>query len=958
MSRAADGRAAGTARAARAIVALRSVVGSGGLIVRRRARRDAWLVLAVAALIATSTLLAVAGPRLVLGTVDSGAREAVRAAGPRADIVLTSAVGDGATLSTASVRVARTDLFLELGQDLHARLPQALQDVYAGTTTTILGPPTNLVTRDDVPDRSTDADGDVDIQIGLLPQDGDPGLTIIDGAMPAARTPAQAGAPVEVVVSRAGAQAAALEIGMVLTVDTQAAWIPRTDDGPAVPSVDLLVVGLVGPADTPGGAAVAGADPMPEVLAPVFTPERSNRAAFTRLTVLAAPDGITAASGSLGSAFAGTVRVHVDPTSFTNQVATQVTDAVGSLASSTAELTGGSGASLTVVTRLDEVLQAYPSQARAALAQMSVMIAGVIGVGGVVIVLLSRLLVGRRAATISLERARGSSVVAVGVRLLAESVLVTAGGTALGIVGAGLAVPGEVRDAWPVVVVAAVAVVAAPLQGMWHARGAWTGRREPANRQDRAALRRRRRARRLVAEAAAVLLAAAALLSLRGRGLLQTTTDGVDPFLAAAPLLLAIAVTVVVLRVQPWPVRAAGALGRRSPGVLGLLGAVRAERAVAALPLLALTLGVALAVGGGLLVGTVRDGQVEASWERIGADVRVDAPTSAEVVGDLARQPGVTGVTSADVSRSVTLKLGTSTEIVTVLAIDRSYLEVAEALPTAPAQQVDASGAVVPDGLTALATDVPATDPLPVVVDAALAERLVTDQLAMYYGPNYVELVVVGTTDRTPRGYLDGPFVYIDLSNLDPHTDEAPVADTVLVVGPGADEAAASVGLPTQDVLSRAQWLEARRDLALLSGVEQMMVGAVAAVALLAAVALVATVLGGARERGRALSMLRTLEMNRRLGWWLALAELAPVVVAAVLGGTVAGVTIVVLLAPALGLDVLAGGLGIPDPSISPTVVVALAAGALVLLVLAAGVEVLTHRRDRLSEVLRVGETP
>jgi putative ABC transport system permease protein len=180
--------------------------------------------------------------------------------------------------------------------------------------------------------------------------------------------------------------------------------------------------------------------------------------------------------------------------------------------------------------------------------------------------------------------------------------------------------------------------------------------------------------------------------------------------------------------------------------------------------------------------------------------------------------------------------------------------------------------------------------------------------------------------------------------------------DSILVMGAGTDAAVAA--LPDEDeVLTRSTWLAERRDLALIAGVESAMLFAVVAVGLLSIVALVATVVAGARARGRALSLLRTLGMSPRLGWWLALAELAPLVLAAVIGGIVAGITVVLALAPSIGLDVLAGGTQVPDASFSPTVFIGLAGAALLLLLLGTLADVLVHRRDKLSEVLRVGET-
>ena len=949
------GRESSGARPAGAV--LRSLTASGALVVRRRARRDLALLLALGALVATSTLLSVAGPRLVLATIDAGARDTVSRTGSQGDVALRTVVGDGATLSSSEVRVARTENFVELAATVTGRLPETLRGAVAGTTATAVSPGLTVTAEDGEPASTLDEDGEVRLQVGLLTDDVAAVVELVDGALPEPRTPARASAPVDVVVAEQGADAASLSVGSTLTV---ALVDPAT--GGRTP-LDVVVVGVVRVPDAgtedPAGAT-GGAEPgdletvraaMPELAAPTFTAALSDRPAVTRLTVLTPADGFTAASGRLGRGFDGTVAVRVDPDAVTTTSAAQIATEIAGLRSNPAALSEGVNAPVSVATALDEVLAAYPAQARAALAQMSVMIAGVIGVGAVVVVLLSRLLVLRRGGAVALERARGASVAGVGLRLALEALVVTALGVALGVGLAQVLVPGDRLDPGPALAVALVALLASPLQGMWLARAAWTGRREPANRQDRAQAVKRRRARRVVVEAGAVALAGAALLSLRGRGLLQTQTQSIDPFLAVAPLLLAIAVTVLLLRAYPWPVRAAGALGRRGRGVLGLLGAVRAERAVAALPLLALTLGVALAVGGGLLVGTVRSGQVEASWQRVGADVRFESETAADDAAALAEHPGVTAVGVAEVAGSVSLKLGPASEIVTVLAVDEGWVDLVGDLPGGPAAG-DPAG-----DLAVLAAPDDAGAPLPVVLGPSLDGRAPDEGLAMFFGPSLVELDAVGGTEHAPGGWLEGPFAYVGLDAVAGRLDVPVEGDTVLVVGPDADQAVADLGVPPGDVVSRAQWLDARRDLALLAGVEQLMVLAVLAVLALAVVALVATVLSGARERGRALSMLRTLGMHPRLGWWLALAELAPVVLAAVVGGVAAGVAIVVLLAPALGLDVLSGGLGQPAPSISPTVLAGLAGGAVLLLVLAVLAEVLAHRRDRLSEVLRVGET-
>ena len=78
---------------------------------------------------------------------------------------------------------------------------------------------------------------------------------------------------------------------------------------------------------------------------------------------------------------------------------------------------------------------------------------------------------------------------------------------------------------------------------------------------------------------------------------------------------------------------------------------------------------------------------------------------------------------------------------------------------------------------------------------------------------------------------------------------------------------------------------------------------------------------------------------------------------AALAGGLGAGVLIAHLLFRAMGLDALTGGVGAPAVSVAGASVGLIVLGAAVLVLVSILVEVLMHRRDRLNEVLRVGET-
>lgn len=911
------------------------------LVARRRARKDVAQLATTAALVAVTTLLSVVAPGLMLDTLDEGAREAVARAGTSADVIAQATVGQ----PVAGVRLTSTDGAIALADAMPALLPPTLSRVVDSTTLSVAS---GEVTARQVDGAPWGGGGDLVAQIAMLTPQNTEGVELIEGRLPGKRA-LESRAPIEVLVSEATATSAGLELGTHIDFA-----LPENADNPEDPELPFGMDGLPDPVtvlevvgiavESDAGDASLWED-SPRVWEPQEKAAAPGARAQLRITLLASPDGMASAELFLDYPVIATVRNSIDAERLTFETSTQLQEEVRALTAAGQSLAGESLAEVSVQSGLDKALKTYPSEARAALAQMSLMMAGVLGIAAVSLILLSRLLVAQRAAAIALERARGASVVSIGLRSIIESVVVTAAGAIVGLLIALIVMPGGLRDLLPITVVVLVAILAGPLQSMALARGLWTGRRDPANRRDRQLLATKRRWQRVVVEAAVIALAVASLVAIRSRGLLQNRTAGIDPLLVAAPLLLAIAVTIIVIRIYPFPVRAVGMLAQRTRGVLGLLGSVRARSAVAALPLLALALGAALSVTGGMLIETVRDGQDEAAWQRVGAEARIDAELDADQLTALRSAPGVDTVSATRSRGGVSLDLGTTTSTVTIIGIDGDYADIVDALPGQPSAEALRDLSPTTAGV------------LPIVVDTATAANLLRDEIAMYYGPAYITLEVVGSTDVAPNGYIDGPFAYVDRDALVAQLPEPQAANRYLVMGDGAAAAVDALDLPDADALTWDEWIADRRGLSLVGGVERAMVFAVAAVALLSIVALVATVIGGARARGRALSMLRTLGMPPRLGWWLALAELGPLIAAAILGGIVSGLVVILALTPAIGLDILAGGTTIPTTSIAPGVFIALAAAGIVLLILGALADVLVHRRDKLSEVLRVGET-
>jgi putative ABC transport system permease protein len=905
------------------------------MIALRRARRDAGVLLVWIALVAFAVLLAIAGPRLQKDTVDSSARQAVATAGSATDVLVGAHVGDARDSFLTPVKASD---ILALAQAIPGRLPAALRTVYAGSALAVVSPSTRMTSLDGVATSSRP----VDVQLDLLTPQNEKTLAYAAGVAPASSGPSS---DVDVVVSATAAEAAGLTVGSVAQVST----IPVASADSGSHQLNLRVVGIVNDTSGASGDASPWRD-MSTVWKPVVPDDRDATAPI-QIAVLASAAGVESASARYSDSFSATLRIRLRPAAFTDALERQVGASIVALAAHSHGLNGDVHGQLSVSSEYGPALADYPATAGAATAQISIVAAGVLGAAAALILLVSNLLVARRAADTALERARGASLGSIGGRALAESAVFGVIGAAMGaLVALGLrALP--IVQPWLVLAVGVVALLAVPMQTVVAARSTWAGRRVPANRADRVEAQRRVRARRIAVELTLIALAVAAFTALLRRGLLETGSNGVDPLLASAPLFIAVVVTIVVLRIYRWPLLLAAAAGRRSMGALGLLAAVRAQRSIAVLPLLALTISVALAVGAGLLGSTVTTGQEAASWQRVGADVRVDAPVSTAQAARVAKAPGVTGESTYFDRDGIQLRLGTGTGFATLVAVEPGFGPFIERAPGSGVDLADVGS------LDRLSKATPASSPLPIVLDAGLASEVSGSDIGMYYGHTFVPVRVVGTISDAQAGYLAAPFLYVDRDALAQRLGHPVAAGAILIDGPGALAAARALAAPTSAVHTRAAWLTTRQARAEVGGVAGAISLAMISAAILAALALIVTVLGGARERGRSLSLVRTLGLRASAGTWLALAELAPVVLAALVGGVVAGIGMVLLLEPAMGLRALTGGLGNPPPTVSAPILVALVSGAILLLLGAVVIEFAIRRRDRLSEVLRVGET-
>src|SRR5690606_3405557 len=127
----------------------------------------------------------------------------------------------------------------------------------------------------------------------------------------------------------------------------------------------------------------------PEALAPHTRAARAESPAYARGTVMADAATAAALADALDQAARGTIRIAVEHAELDAATAAAVVDELVTIRSEPTTL----APALRFVTfsaEFTELLAGYPTKARAALAQMSVVAAGVVGVAAVVIGLFAR----------------------------------------------------------------------------------------------------------------------------------------------------------------------------------------------------------------------------------------------------------------------------------------------------------------------------------------------------------------------------------------------------------------------------------------------------------------------------------------------------------------------------------------------------------------------------------------
>jgi putative ABC transport system permease protein len=553
----------------------------------------------------------------------------------------------------------------------------------------------------------------------------------------------------------------------------------------------------------------------------------------------------------------------------------------------------------------------------------------------VVVLLAGWLLAERRRQELAVLRARGASR-----RQLAQTVLA---GTAVG------AVPGAVAGA-------VVAVALTPSSGVvlsWWLAGLVvfaalagpvaitlrTHRGYAAPERPDTPPARLLAVRRLILEAALVVVAAGALVVLRYKGSGATG----DFYASAAPVLLAVGVAVVLVRVYPLLVRGTLRLRGQRASAATFIGLARAARspASAALPAFALILALALVSFGGMVRGAVQRGEVAASWQQAGADAVITEPgtVSAALRRAVAGVPGVQHVAAADV--------GTA---------------------SAPGGRLFYVLAVDPDQYARLLAGSPLPRPPPAFTAPArpgVVPALVAPGLAAQFGHGPVDVLIGG---RTIQARVVGQAA--SMSALSDLSDDylmlprqalggaAPPPTTLLVRGPDLNPVALAAVVARYGqgatVVLRARLAAALQRAPLQHGAYlALALGAVAA-ACCGLLVLLLSLLLSASARRLALARMSTMGLSAGQGRLLGLMELLPQLLAVLAGGLGSAAALVPLTGPALNLGSF-GAAGSVAVRLEPEWLVVAGAGLVLLALLTLSGQTMLGDRTAAGS-LRMGE--
>ncbi len=644
----------------------------------------------------------------------------------------------------------------------------------------------------------------------------------------------------------------------------------------------------------------------------------------------------------------------LDPSKVTADQAQSLYNALNRATTTLPALTGTltpSADTLTVTSPLISNLSLFLSTQAAIETVLLLLFVSLIVVGAAVILLAARMIVARRDVELTMLRARGGSLRQVAALLARAAVLATGPAAVL---GAALAIAlfsggaGSSSSGWPLAGIAVLAALAGPpLVAVWRYRRPVPAS-NPARITSAEAGRPARAWRRPVAEVTAIAASVAGLVVLRNQGV--PAGGGVDLYLTLTPVLVAIPVVVVMLRLYPLAVHALLAASARGAGATGFVALSRAARSslTGVLPAFALVLALSLATFAGMVSNGITRGEIAASWHTTGADVLIgpgaySPPVSSAAVQAIAAVRGVRHATPVWSTNWVT-PFG---QPITVVAVDpASYAAVVAGTPypAFPAAKIGTA----PGGPLGAMVPVLASPSAAAILGSGATQ--LTTLTAM--GP--LKVRVAGTLSSTPAQPGGGAFVVMPLQTL-PGPAGQPLPTMVLVTGSAIDHAQLSAVaekvIPDSILTFRTAVLAS-----LASSPLQHGAGLIIALTIVTAAAfgLFIVILGlalGSAERE--LTLARLTVMGHEQAGRLILAEAMPAVLAAVVAGAVCAVALPHVVGSSIDLSAFTGT-SAPVQFQPDVLALALPAAVIVVLALAAlTAEARAMRRRGITGILR-----
>jgi putative ABC transport system permease protein len=563
--------------------------------------------------------------------------------------------------------------------------------------------------------------------------------------------------------------------------------------------------------------------------------------------------------------------------------------------------------SLTVGSPLLQQLSGFLATQAAIATVLLLLFVSLVVVGAAVILLAARMIVARRDGELTMLRARGGSLRQVGTLMLRAALIAAGPGMLIGAALAIALIPGGSVSSVPGWSLAAIGAIAAlggpPLIAIWLYR-----RPAPASNPARITTaetgRPRVAWRRPVAEVTAIAASVAGLVVLHDQGV--PAAGGTDLYLTMAPVLVAIPIVLITLRLYPLAVRGLLAVSARGAGATGFVALSRAARSslTGVLPAFALVLALSLATFAGMVSQGVTRGETAASWQTTGADALiVQGPYSPPITSAAARAiAAVHGVRHATKiwNTSWVTPYG---QPVTVVAVDpTSYAAVVAGtpFPAFPAAKIGtAPGGIMPFDATVRVLASPS---------AAAVLGTGATQLNSLAAMGPFKVQVAGILSGTPAQPGGGAFVIMPLQTL-PGPAGQPLPNTVLVTGSAINDAQLSAVaqrvIPGSILTFRSAVLASLASSPLQHGAALIIVLTIAAAAGFGLFIVILGLALGSAERELTLARLTVMGHERAVG--LVLAEAMPAVIAAIVAGAVCAVALPPVIGSSIDLSAFTG---------------------------------------------------